>query len=100
MPEKTKQKKADEENERETSRAEQKETGGEADWSEDQQKKGYYYDDAYGYEIYNPDDDDEANCWVILKIQAIYLKLSVSQKLYEFQFSTSFDECRLLLFCF
>ena len=32
-------------------------------WSEDQQKKSYYYDDAYGYEIYNPDKDDETeNC--------------------------------------
>ncbi len=30
-------------------------------WSEDQKKKSYYYDDDYGYEIYNPDEDDEAD---------------------------------------
>ena len=32
-------------------------------WSKDQQEKGYYYDDAHGYQIYNPDeeDDDETN---------------------------------------
>lgn len=28
-------------------------------WAEDQQKKSYYYDDSYGYEIYNPDEEDE-----------------------------------------
>ena len=28
-------------------------------WAEDQNKKSYYYDDSYGYEVYNPDDDDE-----------------------------------------
>ncbi len=27
-------------------------------WAEDQQKKSYYYDDSYGYEAYNPDEDD------------------------------------------
>ncbi len=27
-------------------------------WAEDQQKKSYYYDDSYGYEVYNPDEDD------------------------------------------
>lgn len=34
-------------------------------WSEDRREKGYYYDDAYGYEVYNPDedeDDDAENC--------------------------------------
>jgi hypothetical protein len=29
-------------------------------WSEDQRNKSYYYDDSYGYEIYNADEDDEA----------------------------------------
>ena len=24
-----------------------------------QKKRSYYYDDAHGYEIYNPDEDDE-----------------------------------------
>ncbi len=28
-------------------------------WSEDQQKRGYYYDDAHGYEKYEPEKDDE-----------------------------------------
>ena len=28
-------------------------------WSEDQKKRGYYYDDACGYEVYDPDDEDE-----------------------------------------
>lgn len=28
-------------------------------WARDQQKRGYYYDDAHGYEIYNPDEDEE-----------------------------------------
>jgi hypothetical protein len=31
-------------------------------WGADQQEKSYYYDDSYGYEVYNPDDDeDEGN---------------------------------------
>ena len=29
-----------------------------ASWSEDQRTREYYYDDAHGYEIYHPDDDD------------------------------------------
>ena len=33
-------------------------TGEESTWSEDQQKKSYYYDDSYGYEIYNPDEEE------------------------------------------
>jgi len=28
-------------------------------WSADQQEKTYYYDDSYGYEVYNPDKDDD-----------------------------------------
>lgn len=28
-------------------------------WSKDQREKSYYYDDSYGYEIYNPDEEDE-----------------------------------------
>lgn len=28
-------------------------------WSEDQQKRGYYYDDAHGYEKYEPEKDDD-----------------------------------------
>ncbi len=30
----------------------------EASWSEDQKKHEYYYDDAHGYEIYVPDDEE------------------------------------------
>jgi hypothetical protein len=28
-------------------------------WAEDQKKRGYYYDDAHGYEVYEPDEDEE-----------------------------------------
>ncbi len=26
---------------------------------DEQEKGGYYYDDSYGYEIYNPDEEDD-----------------------------------------
>ncbi|HEX8247431.1 MAG TPA: hypothetical protein VF599_04545 [Pyrinomonadaceae bacterium] len=38
---------------------EKPETGDESSWSRDQQEKSYYYDDECGYEVYNPDEDDE-----------------------------------------
>ena len=28
-------------------------------WEEDQKKRGYYYDDAHGYEVYVPDEDED-----------------------------------------
>jgi hypothetical protein len=28
-------------------------------WSEDQKMREYYYDDAHGYEAYDPAEDDE-----------------------------------------
>ena len=28
-------------------------------WSEDQKERGYYYDDAHGYEKYVEDEDEE-----------------------------------------
>jgi hypothetical protein len=28
--------------------------------SRNEQEKSYYYDDAHGYEIYNPDEDEDA----------------------------------------
>lgn len=28
-------------------------------WEEDQQERGYYYDDAHGYETYDPDEHEE-----------------------------------------
>lgn len=33
-------------------------------WAEDQEKHRYYYDDAHGYEKYEPDadDDEEDEC--------------------------------------
>jgi hypothetical protein len=36
----------------------QAKTASERTWSEDQNKKPYYYDDACGYETYVPDDDE------------------------------------------
>lgn len=51
MPEKTKK-----EDEFENETCENKDAG---NWSEDQKNRSYYYDDSYGYEIYNPDEDDE-----------------------------------------
>jgi len=31
----------------------------EGNWSEDQKEHEYYYDDAHGYEEYDPGDDEE-----------------------------------------
>ena len=31
----------------------------EANWENDQKRRSYYYDDAHGYEVYNPDEEDE-----------------------------------------
>jgi len=28
-------------------------------WSDDRKNRSYYYDDASGYEVYLPEDDDE-----------------------------------------
>ena len=28
-------------------------------WADDQQNRGYYYDDAHGYEKFDPEADDE-----------------------------------------
>lgn len=66
MPEKTKEEASQNGAPPETENlpAEKTETGEAGDWSHDQKKRSYYYDDGHGYEIYNPDeDDDEAeNC--------------------------------------
>lgn len=35
------------------------ETDNKDSWDEDQKKRGYYYDDACGYEVYQPDEEDE-----------------------------------------
>ena len=58
MPEKTKQAEA-ERKVAEKSAAEKREADEKGNWSEDQREKNYYYDDAYGYEIYNPNENDE-----------------------------------------
>lgn len=33
------------------------EKGDHSTWSEDQKKRGYYYDDAHGYEDFDPDSE-------------------------------------------
>ncbi|HLM01539.1 MAG TPA: hypothetical protein VK400_10840 [Pyrinomonadaceae bacterium] len=38
---------------------EKPETGDNHPLSGDRREKSYYYDDACGYEVYNPDDEDE-----------------------------------------
>ncbi len=35
------------------------EIGEESSWSKDQQERNYYYDDAHGYEDYDPADKSE-----------------------------------------
>ena len=47
------------EEKREDIKSQKPETGNEASGSEDQKKRGYYYDDACGYEIYDPDEVEE-----------------------------------------
>lgn len=62
MPENTKREKDDSGIEAEkvkNSSAEECENKKKGNWSEDQKEKSYYYDDSYGYEIYNPDEEDE-----------------------------------------
>ena len=41
------------------SNVEQSESTVKDSWGADQKEKSYYYDDSYGYEIYNPDNEDE-----------------------------------------
>ena len=36
-----------------------KDASDKASWGEDQKERGYYYDDAHGYETYDPDEEDE-----------------------------------------
>ncbi len=60
MNEKTKRKKDSRKRDGEKAEkpnAEKKDEQG--NWSDDQREKSYYYDDAHGYEIYNPDEDDD-----------------------------------------
>ena len=42
-------------------RPKRKETRHTEDWVHDQEERGYYYDDAHGYETYDPDEDEEGS---------------------------------------
>jgi hypothetical protein len=35
------------------------EIGDKSSWAEDQKEKDYYYDDSHGYEIYDPDSEED-----------------------------------------
>jgi len=60
MPEKTKpEKDSRTREEKETENPCAEKTDGRGSWGDDQREKSYYYDDAYGYEIYNAEDEDE-----------------------------------------
>ena len=61
MPEKTKLKEViNREDEKKGKKTFTDEKGVEKDvLSWDQKEKSYYYDDSHGYEIYNPDEDEE-----------------------------------------
>lgn len=59
MAEKTKRDENKTKEKTEKPRAEKTEIDDESVWSKDQQRKSYYYDDAYGYKVYNPDEDEE-----------------------------------------
>ncbi len=59
MPEKTKQEKQTSAEKDEAENEPGKDKIG--TWEEDQKEKSYYYDDSYGYEIYNPDEDEQEN---------------------------------------
>lgn len=37
---------------------EEPEIGDRSSWSRDQKEKSYYYDDSYGYEVYDPDEEE------------------------------------------
>ncbi len=58
MPEKTKKYKGSISGEKKKSDV-NCENAEKSSWSEDRKNRSYYYDDASGYEIYLPEDDDE-----------------------------------------
>ncbi len=37
------------------------EIGDESSWGEDIKEHDYYYDDAHGYEVFDPDEEDDAD---------------------------------------
>ena len=60
MPEKTKPEKDNpKRGEKKTENHSPEKTDERGNWSDDQREKSYYYDDAYGYEIYKADEDEE-----------------------------------------
>ena len=59
MPEKTKPKEDGEKKEVPAKDSDETDAADESVWQRDQKKKSYYYDDAHGYEIYNPDEDED-----------------------------------------
>ena len=56
MPENTKHAENEPNHESDEQKTDQKKDD---NWSADQREKSYYYDDSYGYEVYNPDEDDD-----------------------------------------
>lgn len=44
---------------RETKTASRPEDADDSAWANDQKNRSYYYDDAHGYEIYDPEKDEE-----------------------------------------
>ncbi|MEO8072745.1 MAG: hypothetical protein ABI686_05815 [Acidobacteriota bacterium] len=54
MPEKTKRKE-----ETKPAKKIEPQNADEENWNKNQREKSYYYDDSHGYEIYNPDEEDE-----------------------------------------
>lgn len=50
MPETSKQKAADKKEKLDREKS---------SWSGDQKKREYYYDDAHGYKVYRPEDDEK-----------------------------------------
>ncbi len=45
--------------EKEVKEIEEKQKSGNGTWGDDQQNRGYYYDDAHGYETYTPEDETD-----------------------------------------
>ena len=72
MPEKTKpEKDSRTREEKKTENHSGEKTDERGNWSDDQREKSYYYDDAYGYEIYKAEDEDEETSedlkrWILL----------------------------------
>jgi len=42
----------------EKDKPDEKNIGDEDLWEKDQKRRGYYYDDAHGYEVFDPENED------------------------------------------